>query len=623
LDNYIDTVGVAPAERDCIYVTGDPGSYSEDIIIKNNILKNPSRNGIGLSTALRNVVVSGNHIGNCATWGIGGESATGGVFVEDVVVSNNTIDTANRPLVIADDCLRWVVTDNIVTGGTFDGIIVERADPGTVISGNIVHGNERDGILVNETTDVIVSNNIVFDNSNETHNTWSGIAFTDVQNGSISGNVVTDTGGSPLQQYGVTLDASTTDINGEGNVAVGNQTGGFVDSGSNNFVQMVTTLTQVQWGYLAALDQSLATSDDPVFAGLFIRDPSSLGAEIHTDANAASDPNSNEADATTGWSDIQVTLTSDSGDPQTGTYALKGVADDGDTDRIEYDFTAVVGATYKVSIWAKRGAQGTSQFFQNWTNIAIPQTSISSATWTEYTFFVVATGTAAKIRAYAAGAGAAGDEVFVDNVSIKQVTGGILSVADDFNVGGVSYQNGIVNTGTVLAGRETEGAPTYSFYDDSNTGMFNIASDILAFSTSGSEAMRIDASQNLVIGPGAAHDGFVTTAPAEVQTADATVTTLDSITLLDDNVYKVTGHVLAIQADGTSAVYEIKTGVKRTSGGAATLFGSIVSVITSEDEGSWDCTFTVNGNDIRLSVTGEAATTIDWGGHLEYENMSN
>jgi len=443
-DNYIDTVGVAPAERDCVYVTGDTGSYSEDIVIQNNILKNPSRNGVGLSTAVRNVVVAGNHVENCATWGIGGESVTGAVFVEDVIVSGNTIDTAKRPLAIADDCLRWIVIGNTVTGGTFNGIFVERADPGTIITNNIVHGNERDGILVNETTNVVVSHNVVFDNSNETHNNWSGIAFTNVQNGSVNGNVVTDTGGAPLHQYGIALDASTTDINGEGNVAVGNQSGDFIDSGSNNFVQMVTTLTQTQWGYLAALDQSLATTDDPAFAGLFVRDPSALGSEIHTDANAASDPNSNEADATTGWSDIQVTLTSDSGDPQTGTYALKGVADDGDTDRIEYDFTAVVGATYKVSIWAKRGAQGTSQFFQNWTNIAIPQTSISSATWTEYTFYVVATGTAAKIRVYAAGTGAAGDEVFVDNVSIKQVTGGILSVADDFNVGGVSYLNGLL-----------------------------------------------------------------------------------------------------------------------------------------------------------------------------------
>ena len=43
-----------------------------------------------------------------------------------------------------------------------------------------------------------------------------------------------------------------------------------------------------------------------------------------------------------------------------------------------------------------------------------------------------------------------------------------------------------------LGGRETAGAPTYRFHDDGDTGMFNVASDILAFSTGGTERMRIN-----------------------------------------------------------------------------------------------------------------------------------
>jgi len=42
-----------------------------------------------------------------------------------------------------------------------------------------------------------------------------------------------------------------------------------------------------------------------------------------------------------------------------------------------------------------------------------------------------------------------------------------------------------------LAGRENAALPAFAFHDDTDTGMFNVASNILAFSTAGSERMRI------------------------------------------------------------------------------------------------------------------------------------
>ena len=50
-----------------------------------------------------------------------------------------------------------------------------------------------------------------------------------------------------------------------------------------------------------------------------------------------------------------------------------------------------------------------------------------------------------------------------------------------------------------LAGRETAGAPAFAFHDDADTGMFNVASNILCFSTAGTERMRIDSSGNVGI----------------------------------------------------------------------------------------------------------------------------
>ena len=62
--------------------------------------------------------------------------------------------------------------------------------------------------------------------------------------------------------------------------------------------------------------------------------------------------------------------------------------------------------------------------------------------------------------------------------------------------------NGIIRAenSAFLAGREDAGDPAYAFHDDSDTGMFNIASNILAFSTAGTERMRFDASGNASIG---------------------------------------------------------------------------------------------------------------------------
>lgn len=137
------------------------------------------------------------------------------------------------------------------------------------------------------------------------------------------------------------------------------------------------------------------------------------------------------------------------------------------------------------------------------------------------------------------------------------------------------------------------------------------------------ERLRITEAGVKIFGPGTKHDGFITEPSAEVQTTDATVTTLDSITLLDENGYLVTAKVVARQSDGTTGIYHLTVGAKRVSAGSAVLVGTPVSLNTAEDEASWDCTFTVSGNDLRLSVTGEAATTIEWAGHLEYENMSN
>ena len=59
-------------------------------------------------------------------------------------------------------------------------------------------------------------------------------------------------------------------------------------------------------------------------------------------------------------------------------------------------------------------------------------------------------------------------------------------------------------SGAVGPTNGSNSAPTHTFYSDPDTGMYRAASDTLAFSTGGAEAMRIDSSGNVIFGAGAA-----------------------------------------------------------------------------------------------------------------------
>ena len=178
------------------------------------------------------------------------------------------------------------------------------------------------------------------------------------------------------------------------------------------------------------------------------------------------------------------------------------------------------------------------------------------------------------------------------------------------------FQHGeLRNGGKVVGGRD-------DVYNDAATADSNMQ---FWTATNGVdiEAMRIDSDQHVTIGPGIKHDGYVARAPAEVQTTDAVQTTLDSITLLDENVYTVQAFVAASQSDGTDeAGYIISCVARRTGGGGATV-STTYSQMTDESNVALDATFTVSGNDLRLSVTGIAAETWEWGTTLKYINMSN
>lgn len=185
--------------------------------------------------------------------------------------------------------------------------------------------------------------------------------------------------------------------------------------------------------------------------------PKIYGQELHTHSNAASIDN--ESNSTSGWTNPGANITSDSTDPFHGSYAIKIEATStADNDRrIEYPFTTTVGEVYNISVWIKTGSQSVDPAFASWEGVsgfANPTIITSGTAWTQYTFTVTATATTALIRLYTGSGtqGSAGDELYIDSLSIMPQNTSNESVWTETN-GIASYSGDVaIGTSTVPSG---------------------------------------------------------------------------------------------------------------------------------------------------------------------------
>lgn len=136
--------------------------------------------------------------------------------------------------------------------------------------------------------------------------------------------------------------------------------------------------------------------------------------------NAASD-NHGEVDATTGWSAVgQITITSDTTDPQTGSNHITITNTDagGTGDRAQFEITVENGEQYEIRIWGREatGTEGRIQLFagvSGWSTVQLTNT------WTEYVQTVTATSTTMTMRFYPNSNGtASSDSIYIDNISV-------------------------------------------------------------------------------------------------------------------------------------------------------------------------------------------------------------
>lgn len=162
--------------------------------------------------------------------------------------------------------------------------------------------------------------------------------------------------------------------------------------------------------------------------------------EIHTQANAASDPNGNEANATTGWSlgtgtTAAPTLTSDA-DSDTGDYSLKVMNTLTGSSYMRYYFGVTAGEIFRVK-WNAKSTQGSNAYATAWQNCTggpnFDPPGVdggSKSVWAAqgdsgngYLITATATGSI-ELRFYGSSSagGVNGDNYFVDNLSIVKIS---------------------------------------------------------------------------------------------------------------------------------------------------------------------------------------------------------
>jgi hypothetical protein len=108
------------------------------------------------------------------------------------------------------------------------------------------------------------------------------------------------------------------------------------------------------------------------------------------------------------------------------------------------------------------------------------------------------------------------------------------------------------------------------------------------------------------------------TIEAEVNTTDATVTTLYTFTLPASTDIGIEVRVVARRTGGSGgtaedgAYYILNALYKMVSGTTATIIGSVVQTVVGESQVAWDATLDTTGTTVRVRVTGATNNNVTW-----------
>lgn len=107
-----------------------------------------------------------------------------------------------------------------------------------------------------------------------------------------------------------------------------------------------------------------------------------------------------------------------------------------------------------------------------------------------------------------------------------------------------------------------------------------------------------------------------------VQTTDATPTTLFSFTLGEDEAITVDAKIMGAVSDYSAGIGGTLYGVARKDGAAAAVRIGAQANFSEDVAGDPSYDVTVSGNDVRITVTGVAATTINWRAQVSFVHQT-
>jgi len=228
--NYVSGVGL-PGTNGVGIGGGTNCSHFE---IVGNTFQNCSEFCIGLGTTGQYVLIDGNYINHS-----GSSNAVDLGTWSDITFSNNTVISTNTGTGIAcgPPIYRFSMIGNRVIGpgagtsslssGISVGGTVALPAVQSVISNNIVYNWALSGISVSNASNLVISDNVTFNNGQNTGQAGGsrcGIVVSSGANVSVTGNHSLDLQGTPTQQYGINLTNSPTNVLVANNSFSGNGT---------------------------------------------------------------------------------------------------------------------------------------------------------------------------------------------------------------------------------------------------------------------------------------------------------------------------------------------------------------------------------------------------------------
>jgi hypothetical protein len=103
-----------------------------------------------------------------------------------------------------------------------------------------------------------------------------------------------------------------------------------------------------------------------------------------------------------------------------------------------------------------------------------------------------------------------------------------------------------------------------------------------------------------------------------IQTTDATVTTLADIQTRPGKAYFVRANIIALDVPLLQAAsYQLSGTFFTTAAGVLAQVSTTTSVSSNETDSNWACIMEPSGTTIRIRVTGEAATLINWRANVD------